>query len=178
MWGIYFPFSGIGVVINDDMFGAGVTCAVLICVVVVLCLDRICAFRHLPSEKLTEDIIRAIEKNGLIHFTKKDNANAIMCQGLVPGMQKPMSPSEKDMVWFYIFYEGDFWHKLNIVRDKDGRNQYDTVILFQGITREQLEHMNYRKKDMAVVYHGVFRSEIMESYDLTEFDPKQYSNSN
>lgn len=101
-----------------------------------------------------------------------------MCQGLVPGMQKPMSPSEKDMVWFYIFYEGDFWHKLNIVRDKDGRNQYDTVILFQGITREQLERMNYRKKDMAVVYHGVFRSEIMESYDLTEFDPKQYSNSN
>ncbi len=69
-----------------------------------------------------------------------------------------MSIFEKDMVWLYINNAEEFQQKSAIVRSKGDRRAYNAVVVFKDIEENQIKHMRYRKKDMAVVHKGILNT--------------------
>ena len=134
--------------------------------VLVAVLYPILAYIHLPKERCSEDVKDLIMSKGLIHFTTIENADNIQREGLKPGKRKPMYSREKNFVWMYINEAGEFQSKLDLIHSKGYRKKYNAVVVFQNITESQIDRMKYRKKDMAVIYDGEFKTDMVSVYKI------------
>ena len=120
------------------------------------------SFKHYPRHKLNDEITVRIKMFGLMHFTRKENVESILANGLQVGKRKPLYYSEKDMVWMYIADPATFDAKLKEIHSKgDDRKSYDAVIFIDGFSENQLLKMRYRKKPEAVVHIGTLKTEKM-----------------
>lgn len=117
-------------------------------------------YRHVPRNKITEEIKEQILSNGLIHFTYYNNAIQIQKNGILPG-KKVMYKCEGDMVWTYLYDEEQIENKFKIVKGKGERKNYNACVIVRGIEDNQIERMRYRKSDMAIVHIGVLKTENM-----------------
>lgn len=144
-------------------------------IIAVILIMLLLSYKHLPKQPLSYDVKNQILDNGLIHFTLWDCAQEIQKEGLVPGKRKAMNIFEKNMVWMYINNAEDFQQKCDIVHSKGDRSAYDTVVIFKGIEEEQTKHMRYRKKDMAVIYKGIFITSnvIIEKLEQQSYYPSK-----
>jgi len=129
-------------------------------------LYPILAYIHCPKEPCSGEVKDLIMSKGLIHFTMIENAESIQQEGLKPGKKKAMYPSEKNFVWLYINEVDEFQSKLEIIHSKGERKKYNAVIVFQNITESQISRMKYRKKDMAVIYDGEFKTDKISVFRL------------
>lgn len=127
-------------------------------IVSIILFMLILVYMHIPRYRIPDDVKNQILHNGLIHFTLLERTSGIQKDGLVPGKRKAMSIFEKDMVWLYINNAEEFQHKCAIVHSKGDRRVYNAVVVFKNIEENQIKHMRYRKKDMAVVYKGIFKT--------------------
>lgn len=116
------------------------------------------AYIHYPNGKISDQIKSQILNNGLIHFTTDEFAYSIQKEGLIPGKAKAMYPREKNFVWMYINDSNSFQEKTDEIHKKGHRKKYDTVVTFLEIEEHQIEQMKYRKKDMAIIHRGVFKT--------------------
>ena len=121
---------------------------------------------HWPKYRLNRECIERIKQYGLIHFTKKENVPSILKEGLKPNLKKPMSFLEKDLVWMYIADPLSYEDCLREIHSKGDRSEYDTVILIQDISDENIEKMRWRKKPEAIVHIGAFKTTKMEARDI------------
>lgn len=87
-----------------------------------------------------------------------ERASGIQKDGLVLGKRKAMNIFEKNMVWLYINNAEEFQQKCAIVHSKRDRRAYNAVVVFRDIEGNQIKHMRYRKKDMAVVHKGILNT--------------------
>lgn len=115
-------------------------------------------YMHIPRHHISDDIKNQILHNGLIHFTLMERASEIQKDGLVPGKRKAMNIFEQNMVWLYINNAEELQQKCSIVHSKGDRCAYNAVVIFKDIDENQIKHMRYRKKDMAVVHKVILNT--------------------
>lgn len=125
---------------------------------------------HIPRYHISDDVKKQILHNGLMHFTLLEQSHDIQEDGLVPGKRKAMNIFEKNMVWLYINNIEEIQQKYDIVHSKGDRRAYNVVVIFKDIEESQIKNMRYRKKDMAVVYKGIFNTSNVIIKKLEEGD--------
>jgi hypothetical protein len=119
--------------------------------------------RHVPQKRIPESLKEKILQDGLIHFTRYQDALNIQKEGLIAGKKKPMYNKEKEMVWLYINSERLFDENKKNVLSKGKRSEYDAAVIFNEITELQIENMRIRdNSDNAIVHVGDFKSESIE----------------
>lgn len=140
----------------------------IVCILFILFISIyfVLFLRHYPRHKLCDEITVKIKMFGLIHFTRKENVESILANGLQVGKRKPLYYSEKDMVWMYIADPAIFDAKLKEIHSKGDRKSYDAVIFIDGFSENQLLKMRYRKKPEAVVHIGTLKTEKMIAKEL------------
>lgn len=139
-------------------------------ILAVVLVYSILAYIHYPKEKISDPIKNQILNNGLIHFTTNESAHSIQKEGLLPGKAKAMYLWEKNFVWMYINDNNSFQEKLDEIHKKGHRKKYDTVVIFSEIEEHQMEQMKFRKKDMAIVHCGVFKTEKISVFAIDHMD--------
>ncbi len=117
--------------------------------------------RHFPDKPLDGEILEAVKRDGLGHFTTHENTLKIQQEGFKTEFSKPMQHTEKDMVWFYLATEKDFAEHQRMVQSKGYRRDYDTAIIIRP-RNEDLRNYYYRDKDLAIVHKGAFIPDIKE----------------
>ena len=117
---------------------------------------------HTPNDELNEDELEAVKNNGLVHFCRKTNVDNIITNGVIPGPNE-MNKSEKGCTWFYIYDEGTCYNKLDAVRSRGDRYDYDACVIIKELSDEQLNKLRIRRKiDGAVMYPGTMLTHNME----------------
>lgn len=139
--------------------------AVIVMAIVYIFILR---YKHIPRNKITEELKCQILSKGLIHFTYYDNAIQIQKEGIVPRIKKAMFKCEIDMVWMYLNDEEQFQNKWKIIQGKGERKDYDAYVIVRSIDDNQIEQMRYRKSDMAIVHIGVLKTENITVKKLDE----------
>ena len=142
-----------------------IICIIFIC---FFCVNIVCQKIHMPSDSLPLNVKDFVATNGLMHFTTEENARKIMKNGLVPNDENALWKNEKGIVWTYSNDNTKYQKYINLIHKKGKRNTYDCFIVFQNISNEQLDNMHYRKKDGAIVYKGILRTEKMELHKLND----------
>ena len=141
----------------------------IIVIVIAIVCTFILRYKHIPRNKITEELKCQILSKGLIHFTYYDNAIQIQKEGIIPRKKKAMFKCEKDMVWMYLNDEEQFQNKWRIIQGKGERKNYDAYVIVRSIEDNQIEQMRYRKSDMAIVHIGVLKTENITVKKLDEY---------
>lgn len=123
---------------------------------------------HEASDPLTQEMKDDIKKYGLAHYTRAENLNSILTEGIKPG--KPYTRRESGLVWTFIAYpDKELKHRKDI-QGKGDRKNYDAVIIIKGITDEMLSKMTCRKEKEYVVYKGILKTNDMH---VVEFEKSE-----
>lgn len=140
---------------------------------IVVILMIIPLLLHAPWFNVSNKMKNEIIKNGLIHFTSKENCYSIMENGF-KGEFSHMKGIELllgKMVWFYPCKDDSslFLSRKNIMRTKrakDDPERYAVCIRVKGFNEDDLDKFYYRIgfwKNSAIVYRGeVLTAEIFE----------------
>jgi|GEM_PF-787768 len=123
---------------------------------------------HLPKYRLSNEKIKQIEQYGLIHFTRNENAEQIVKEGIDPEKGKPMSVFEKNMVWTYIANPDHIKRNYEEIRHKGDRDSIDSAVVLKGISEEQIKNMRTRRKSEVVVHIGRLKTENMQKISVKE----------
>lgn len=145
---------------------------------IIVCLSCLLLYlyltiEHFPKQKVSdsEELIRLIRENGLIHYTSLCNAEPILKNGLLPCKKKKMSFFEKDFTWCYIYdenknYTDDAIFQKNKNSKKDNERKCEVGIHIENITDEQINRMRYHKKRGYVAYKGILKTDKMSVITL------------
>lgn len=127
--------------------------------IVAFTIAIILGIRHTPRQKLTEKQKEEIRKYGLRHFTNCENIPYILQDGLIPYPKKAMLLWERKMVWVWINRPDTFEADKKKTQSKGDRRSYDSVIIIEDLSEEQLNHLLYRPSDGAIVHIGSLKTE-------------------
>ena len=133
-------------------------------------------FRHTPKSRLNNEQLAALGQNGLFHATTSDIAELIVNSELRPSKDGYLFRIEKDMVWLYpndpaknAEYIQKVLSKGKSGNKKTERKDYDTVIIFEGFTPEQIENLRSRDWDDAVTHNGALKTASMRVMSIKDF---------
>lgn len=108
---------------------------------------------HTPDEELTEQEIRMIKQNGLVHSCNSKNVDSILHYGVKGNLKPPMKRKEKGYTWFYIYDIITLEEKLHIIHGKGERKYNDAYVIVKGLSEQQIRKLRIRRKlDNAVIY--------------------------
>lgn len=122
------------------------------------------ALLHTPIVDLTDEMQENIRKNGVLHFTTKENAENILKIGILPNRKRAMCKSEEGLIWFYPNDESKFQDELDIIHIK--RDLANCFVKVENFSDEQLHAMHYRPSDGAIAYRGSLRTDTMSIHDI------------
>ena len=124
---------------------------------------------HTPRNKLTEEEIETVKKNGVIHFTYYDKAKSIEKTELRPNEKKALFKKERDLVWVFLNEEKNFERNLKTVHSKGDRSAYDAYVIIKNLSDEQIKSLKIRKEtDFAVSHKGSLKTNSMISYKISK----------
>ena len=100
---------------------------IVICILLVwICM----CIEHFPKQKVVNnrELVHLIHENGLVHFTRLENKDSILKNGLVPCKKNSMSFWERGFVWCYIYYDEskvkDCINDVIFEKDKASKNKF------------------------------------------------------